>query len=241
MKRLIDRFQKGVCMFYYDWTMLLVIPGLLLGLWAQFRVQSTFSKYGSVLSSNGQSADRVARLLLNHAGCDAVDIEQTSGSLTDHYDPRTNVLRLSSSVVGSTSVAAIGVAAHECGHAIQDKENYTFMKIRSSLVPVVNLVSYAGYFAMIISIFMGAMQYLMVGILMELATVVFQLVTLPVEFDASKRALKEIEELNLVSKEELDGAKKVLSAAAFTYVASALAAILQRLRLLIMYGNRNND
>ncbi|MBQ8871229.1 MAG: zinc metallopeptidase, partial [Bacilli bacterium] len=112
---------------------------------------------------------------------------------------------------------------------------------RASLVPVVNLVSYAGYFAMIISIFMGAMQYLMVGILMELATVVFQLVTLPVEFDASKRALKEIEELNLVSKEELDGAKKVLSAAAFTYVASALAAILQLLRLLIMYGNRNND
>ena len=117
-------------MFYYDWTMLLVIPGLLLGLWAQFRVQSTFSKYGSVLSSNGQSADRIARLLLNRAGCDAVDIEQTSGSLTDHYDPRTNVLRLSSSVVGSTSVAAIGVAAHECGHAMQQRESYGPLKLR---------------------------------------------------------------------------------------------------------------
>ena len=161
--------------------------------------------------------------------------------MSDHYDPSRKTVRLSPVVFRENTIASIAIAAHECGHAIQDKENYTFMRIRASLVPVVNLVSYAGYFAMIISIFMGAMQYLMVGILMELATVVFQLVTLPVEFDASKRALKEIEELNLVSKEELDGAKKVLSAAAFTYVASALAAILQLLRLLIMYGNRNND
>ena len=221
-------------------TWLLVIVGVILVIYAQAKVNSAYNKYKKIKCSKNINGAEAARLILKKNNLDLYVVE-TPGEMSDHYDPSRKTVRLSPVVFRENTIASIAIAAHECGHAIQDKENYTFMRIRASLVPVVNLVSYAGYFAMIISIFMGAMQYLMVGILMELVTVVFQLVTLPVEFDASKRALKEIEELNLVSKEELDGAKKVLSAAAFTYVASALAAILQLLRLLIMYGNRNND
>ena len=241
MKRLIDRFQKGVCMFYYDWTMLLVIPGLLLGLWAQFRVQSTFSKYGSVLSSNGQSADRVARLLLNHAGCDAVDIEQTSGSLTDHYDPRTNVLRLSSSVVGSTSVAAIGVAAHECGHAMQQRESYGPLKLRSMLVPVVNFGSNLYFPIFFLGLLLSWEPLVYVGIACFSLTLLFSLVTLPVEFNASSRAIAALREGGYLTGEELNGARKVLNAAALTYVASAISSMLQLLRLLVIARRSDRD
>lgn len=221
-------------------TWLLVIVGVILVIYAQAKVKSAYNKYKNIKCSKNINGAEAARLILKKNNLDLYVVE-TPGEMSDHYDPSRKTVRLSPVVFRDNTIASIAIAAHECGHAIQDKENYTFMRIRASLVPVVNLVSYAGYFVMIISIFMGAMQYLMVGILMELATVVFQLVTLPVEFDASKRALKEIEELNLVSKEELDGAKKVLSAAAFTYVASALAALLQLLRLVIMYSNRDND
>lgn len=221
-------------------TWLLVIVGVILVIYAQAKVKSAYNKYKNIKCSKNINGAEAARLILKKNNLDLYVVE-TPGEMSDHYDPSRKTVRLSPVVFRDNTIASIAIAAHECGHAIQDKENYTFMRIRASLVPVVNLVSYAGYFAMIVSIFMGAMQYLMVGILMELATVVFQLVTLPVEFDASKRALKEIEELNLVSKAELDGAKKVLSAAAFTYVASALAALLQLLRLVIMYSNRDND
>lgn len=221
-------------------TWLLVIVGVILVIYAQAKVNLAYNKYKKIKCSKNINGAEAARLILKKNNLDLYVVE-TPGEMSDHYDPSRKTVRLSPVVFRENTIASIAIAAHECGHAIQDKENYTFMRIRASLVPVVNLVSYAGYFAMIVSIFMGAMQYLMVGILMELATVVFQLVTLPVEFDASKRALKEIEELNLVSKEELDGAKKVLSAAAFTYVASALAALLQLLRLVIMYSNRDND
>ena len=128
-------------MFYYDWTMILVIPGLLLGMWAQYKVQSTFSKYEKVLTRYGHTADRVARVVLNQANCEAVEIQPVSGSLTDHYDPRSNVLRLSASVHGSASVAAIGVAARECGHAMQQKEGYGPLKLRSTMVPIVQFGS----------------------------------------------------------------------------------------------------
>lgn len=220
-------------------TWLLVLIGFVLVIYAQAKITSTYNKYKKVRCSKDINGREAARLILKKNNLDLYVVE-TPGEMSDHYDPTRKTVKLSPVVFGENTVASIAIAAHECGHAIQDKENYTFMRIRSSLVPVVNLVSYAGYFAMIISIFMGAMEYLLVGILMELATVAFQLVTLPVEFDASKRALKEIEELNLVSKEELNGARKVLNAAAFTYVASTLAALLQLLRLVLMY-NRNRD
>lgn len=220
-------------------TWLLVLIGFVLVIYAQAKITSIYNKYKKVRCSKDINGREAARLILKKNNLDLYVVE-TPGEMSDHYDPTRKTVKLSPVVFGENTVASIAIAAHECGHAIQDKENYTFMRIRSSLVPVVNLVSYAGYFAMIISIFMGAMEYLLVGILMELATVAFQLVTLPVEFDASKRALKEIEELNLVSKEELNGARKVLNAAAFTYVASTLAALLQLLRLVLMY-NRNRD
>jgi len=228
-------------MFYYDWTMLIVLPGLLLGLWAQFKVQSAFSRYQKVTSRYGETADSIARALLNHSGCGNVGIQQTSGSLTDHYDPRSNVLRLSSSVYGSSSVASIGVAAHECGHAMQQKEGYGPLKLRSALVPVVNLGSNLYFPIFLLGILFSWEPLIYVGIACFSLTLLFSLVTLPVEFNASSRAIAALRTGGYLSGDELDGAKAVLNAAALTYVASAVSSLLQLIRLLLIARRNDRD
>lgn len=228
-------------MFYYDWTMILVLPGLLLGIWAQFKVKSSFEKYQRVLSRYGHTAEGIARELLSRSGCGSVSIQQTGGSLTDHYDPRANVLRLSSSVYGSSSVAAIGVAAHECGHAMQQKEGYAPLRLRSALVPVVNLGSNLYFPIFLLGILFSWEPLVYVGIACFGLTLLFALVTLPVEFNASARAVAALQDGGYLNGEELDGAKAVLHAAALTYVASAVSSLLQLLRLLIIARRNDRD
>ncbi len=225
--------------YYYDWTMILVIPGLLLGLYAQFKVKSTFDRYSRVRTRSGLTAEEAARMLLNRGGSANVTISRVNGSLTDHYDPRSNTLRLSDSVYGSDSVAAVGVAAHECGHALQEHDGYGLLKLRSALVPVVNIGS-----SLYLPIFMAGLLFSWeplqtVGILCFGLTLLFSLVTLPVEINASKRALGMLD--GVLEAEELQGAKAVLSAAALTYLASVISSALQLLRLILISRSRNRD
>lgn len=227
-------------MFYYDWTMLLVIPGLLLGMWAQFKVKSSFEKYQNVRASNGVSAERIARALLSRSGCDEVNIEPTAGQLTDHYDPKSNILRLSASVYGSSSVAAIGVAAHECGHAMQQHEGYSMLRLRSALVPVVNIGSNLYFPIFLLGLVFSWQPLIGVGIACFALTLLFALVTLPVEFNASNRAIRALSSGGYLTEEELRGAKAVLDAAALTYVASAISSLLQLVRLLLI-ARRHDD
>ena len=217
----------------------LAIVGFIIVIWAQVKVNGTYGKYKKVKLSKDINGREAARLILEKNNLDIYVVE-TPGELTDHYDPSRRVIKLSPSIFRENTVAAVAVAAHECGHAIQDKDGYTFMRIRTALVPVVNFISYAGYIAMFISIFAGAMQYFMIGILIVTATLLFQFITLPVELDASKRALLQLEELKIVTKEELPQAKEVLSAAAMTYIASVLASLLQLIRLVLLF-NRDRD
>ncbi len=225
--------------FYYDWTMILVIPGLLLGLYAQFKVKSTFDRYSRIRTKSGLTAEQAARALLSRGGSANVTISRVNGSLTDHYDPRSNTLRLSDTVYGSDSVAAVGVAAHECGHALQEHDGYGLLKLRTALVPVVNIGS-----SLYLPIFMAGLLFSweplqMVGILCFGLTLLFSLVTLPVEINASKRALGMLE--GVLDAEELQGAKAVLSAAALTYLASVISSALQLLRLILISRSRNRD
>ena len=225
--------------FYYDWTMISVIPGLLLGLYAQFKVKSTFARYSRVRTKSGLTAEAAARMLLSRGGRTNVTISRVNGSLTDHYDPRSNTLRLSDTVYGSDSVAAVGVAAHECGHALQEHDGYGLLKLRTALVPVVNIGS-----SLYLPIFMAGLLFSweplqMVGILCFGLTLLFSLVTLPVEINASKRALGMLE--GVLDAEELQGAKAVLSAAALTYLASVISSALQLLRLILISRSRNRD
>jgi Zn-dependent membrane protease YugP len=228
-------------MFYYDWTMILMIPGLLLGMWAQHRVRSSFEKYQRVQARGGQTAEEIARRLLDHAGCSQVDIQPTGGSLTDHYDPRSRHLKLSSTVYGSSSVAAIGVAAHECGHAMQHQEGYGPLKLRSALVPVVNLGSNLYFPIFLMGILFSWEPLLYAGIACFALTLVFALVTLPVEWNASKRAIAALQNGGYLYGDELDGASAVLNAAALTYVASAVSSLLQLLRLLLIARRNDRD
>ena len=225
--------------FYYDWTMILVIPGLLLGLYAQFKVKSTFARYSRVRTKSGLTAEAAARMLLSRGGSTNVTISRVNGSLTDHYDPSSKTLRLSDSVYGSDSVAAVGVAAHECGHALQEHDGYGLLKLRTALVPVVNIGS-----SLYLPIFMAGLLFSweplqMVGILCFGLTLLFSLVTLPVEINASKRALGMLE--GVLDAEELQGAKAVVSAAALTYLASVISSALQLLRLILISRSRNRD
>lgn len=225
--------------FYYDWTMILVIPGLLLGLYAQFKVKSTFDRYSRVRTKSGLTAEAAARMLLSRGGSTNVTISRVNGSLTDHYDPSSKTLRLSDSVYGSDSVAAVGVAAHECGHALQEHDGYGLLKLRTALVPVVNIGR-----SLYLPIFMAGLLFSweplqMVGILCFGLTLLFSLVTLPVEINASKRALGMLE--GVLDAEELQGAKAVLSAAALTYLASVISSALQLLRLILISRSRNRD
>lgn len=227
--------------WYFDPTMLLILPALLLAMWAQFRVQSTFRKYSDVPSAQGWTAAEMAADLLARNGLGSVRVERVRGSLTDHYDPRTNTLRLSDTVYGSTSLAALGVAAHECGHAMQEAEGYKPLRIREKIVPVAQIGSWAAMPLFVLGLVMSWEPLLTAGIIVFSLVVAFYLVTLPVEFDASGRALEQLEGGGYLSSAETDDAGRVLRAAALTYVAAALQAVLQLLRLLVLAGgNRRN-
>lgn len=211
--------------------LILLIVMLVLPLLAQWGVTSTFKKYSTVSNSRGITAERVARQILDSNGLQHIRIERISGNLTDHFSPTENVVRLSDSVYGKTSVAAIGVAAHECGHACQHTENYAPIVIRSKIVPVVNICSQFWYFVFIIGLIISEL-FVYVGIAMFAAVVIFQLVTLPTELDASNRALKTLESDGILSANEIPPTRKVLTAAAMTYVVSLVTSILQLLRLI---------
>ncbi|WMJ22379.1 zinc metallopeptidase [Paludicola sp. MB14-C6] len=225
--------------FWYDqYYLFLVVPAALIALWAQIKVKTTFNKYSGYHAARGYTAAMVARQILDENGLQNVRIEHICGNLSDHFDPRSNVIRLSDSVYNSTSVASIGVAAHEVGHAIQYAKNYAPIKFRAALIPITQLGS---SIAIPLAIFGFAirMDWLMTfGILLFSAVVLFQLITLPVEFNASARAIKTLETDMILDEIELQGAKKVLTAAALTYVAALLVAIANLVRLLLL---RNRD
>ena len=228
--------------FYFDPTMILLVPGILIALWASFNVNSTFNKYDKVLSRNRMTGAQVAERVLHHHGIYNVRIERVAGNLSDHYDPRANVIRLSDSTYNSTSIAAAGVAAHEAGHAVQYAQNYAPIKTRASIVNVCRFGTPLAFVFLIISFFVSAEMaptfiYIAIG-LYSLATI-FQLITLPVEFDASKRAMVSLEATGLYGQDELKGASNVLRAAALTYVAALISSILSLLRfVLIATGGR---
>lgn len=228
--------------YYYDPTYMLIIISALISLFAQFLVNSRFSKYSRVRSRSGMTGAQAAERILQSQGIYDVAILRVSGKLTDHYDPRNKTLNLSDAVYASTSVAAVGVAAHECGHAIQHARGYAPLSFRSALVPVANIGSQLSWLFIILGIFFGGSHTLiMIGILMFSAAVLFQLVTLPVEFNASGRALKLLSETGILQKDEVSDTRKVLSAAALTYVAAAATAVLQLLRLLRLFGGNDRD
>lgn len=224
--------------YYFDPTYLLVLIGAVLCIWAQMRVQSTYRKYSRVRSRSGLTGAQAAQRILQMSGIYDVRIEHVRGELTDHYDPSAKVLRLSDSVYGSDSIAAIGVAAHECGHAVQHDKGYAPLSIRTALVPAANIGSWAGIPIILLGALMGMNQILIqIGIWVFALAVLFQVVTLPVEFNASGRALAMLGDYGMLERDETSGCRKVLSAAALTYVAAAASAILQLLRLILLFGN----
>ena len=229
---------------YYDPTYVLVLIGVILSLIASSRVKSTFAKYSQMRNTRGMTGAEAAQRVLQAAGIYDVRIEHVRGDLSDHYDPRSKVLRLSDSVYGQTSVAAVGGAAHECGHAIQHARGYAPLKLRSTLVPIANFGSQIAWPLILIGLLFNgnsSTMFINLGIIAFLGAVLFQLITLPVEFNASSRAIRMIADTGLMQGQEIVEAKKVLSAAALTYVASAATAILQLLRILILTGGRRRD
>ena len=229
--------------YYFDPTYFLVLIGAVLCIWAQARVSSTYNRYSRVLSRTGMTGAQAAQRILQLSGIYDVRIEHVGGKLTDHYDPVNKVLRLSDTVYGSTSVAAIGVAAHECGHAVQHDKGYAPLQFRSALVPVANIGSKAGIPLILLGALLGMNQTLIhIGIWVFALAVLFQLVTLPVEFNASGRALAMLGDYGMLDRDETKGCRKVLQAAALTYVAAAASAILQLLRPVLLFGgNRRRD
>lgn len=234
--------MPGFGFYYFDKTYILVLIGVVLGLWASASLRSTYKKYSKVRSSTAMTGAQVAEQILRAEGIYDVRVERISGELTDHYSPKERVIRLSDSVYGNTSVAALGVAAHECGHAVQYKEGYVPLKFRNSLVPVVNFGQNVSWILIFLGILFSSNQILIeLGILMFSVAVLFQIVTLPVEFNASRRALVALERHHILYSDEVKSTRKVLKAAALTYVAGAVAAVLQLLRLIILFGGRRND
>lgn len=241
--------------YYYDWTILILIPPLILSLYAQFKVNSAYKKFSKISNARGFTAREVARRILDSNGLYNTQIEHINGNLTDHFDPRTNTIRLSDSVDNSTSVAAIGVAAHECGHAVQHAVGYTPIRVRSAMVPITNFSSKMSMLFIIVGLLLTNMYktsqgtqtaqfgftIALIGICLFAVATVFQLITLPVEFNASSRALKTLEEEGILYDDELPKARKVLTAAALTYVAALISSIASLLRIvLIVFGGSNN-
>lgn len=234
--------------FYFDWTYLLIIAGAILCMAASAKVKSTFRRYSATRSRSGLTGADVARRILQYAGITDVIVQPVSGELTDHYDPKKKIVSLSEQVYHSASIAAIGVAAHECGHAIQHNRDYAPLNWRSALVPVVNIGSKLSWPLILIGILLGGLAgtgisavIVHIGIFMFSFAVLFQLVTLPVEFNASSRALKLLDTTKVLGTDEVGIARKVLKAAAMTYVAGAASSILQLLRLIILFGGRRRD
>lgn len=227
---------------YFDTTYLILIPAMLLGLYAQYKVNSTYTKYSKVNNARGFTAAEVARRILDDNGLHDVGISHITGNLTDNYNPKTNIVSLSETVYNSTSVAAIGVAAHECGHAIQHAVGYAPIRIRSALVPITNFGSSAGVIVLLIGLLFSSYNLAMLGILLYSLMAVFQLVTLPVEFNASSRALKTLEQDMILYEDEMPLARKVLNAAALTYVAALVSTLstIFRYLLIVNRGRRRN-
>jgi Zn-dependent membrane protease YugP len=234
-------------MFFFDWTIIILIPGIIIAAIAQGMVSSSFNKYSKIKNSRNMTGAEAAKRILNKNHLENVRVERVSGKLTDHYDPKRQVLRLSESVYDNTSISAIGVAAHEVGHAIQDKKSYVPLKIRSAIVPVVNIASTAAFPLFLIGFFIGGSRGLTdigfalmnIGIIFFIGVLFFYLITLPVEINASSRAINELENNGLINDADKKGVKKVLQAAAFTYIASALTALLNLVRLIILRNSRS--
>lgn len=227
----------GAFLPYMDPTIIILLPALIFSGWAQSKISSTYNQYSKVGNERGLTGAQVARFILDNAGLQNVTIEPVRGQLTDHYDPRGKVLRLSEGVFGSQSVAALGVASHEVGHAIQDATNYGPMRLRGAIVPLAAIGGNLSMVLILFGLFLGGTQFIQIGTFLFLFTVIFQLITLPVEFDASKRALR-ILNTGILSPQEVEGAKKVLNAAALTYVAAAITGILNLLRLVLLSRRR---
>ena len=221
---------------YFDATYLILIPAILFSLWAQSQVKNTYVRYSKAFA--GLTGEEAARMVLEMNGVTGVTIEPVAGELTDHFDPKTNTIRLSRGVYDVTSVAAVGVAAHEAGHAVQYAVGYSPIKIRTAIIPVTQIGSYLSWPLLLIGLVLGSETLAMAGVLLFCAVVAFQLVTLPVEFNASNRALEALGASGYLKEEQLDGAGKVLRAAAMTYVAALAQAVSQLLRLLLI-ANRN--
>lgn len=229
--------------YFFDSTYLILIPAFIIAAYAQYKVSSTFNRYSQVRSNSGYSGADVARTLLDSAGLYNVPVELISGKLTDHYDPSAKVMRLSRDVYYGASVASIGVAAHETGHAIQHKESYAPLSIRNSIVPVVNFASSASWIIFFLGlVILRSTAFINLGIILFTFVVIFQVITLPVEFNASSRAIHILEEKRILNSNEIKGARAVLNSAAMTYVAATLTAISQLLRLLLIsQNNRRRD
>lgn len=227
--------------FYYDRTYILLVIGMLLSVAASAKLKSTFAKYRSVRNASGLTGEQAARRILQAAGITDVQVRAVSGSLTDHYDPRTKTVNLSQDIFGQSSLAAVGVAAHECGHAIQHAIHYAPLEIRSAIVPLANFGSTLSWPLFFLGLIMSFRPLIIAGIVMFSLAVLFQLVTLPVEINASSRALRMLETTGILGREENAGARKVLTAAALTYVAALASSILQLFRLIILAGGRRND
>lgn len=224
-----------------SYYLMFMLPAFLITLFAQIKMKSTFAKYSKVPTIKGLTGAQAARMILDQKGLSNVQIEYVRGSLSDHYDPKTNVVRLSDATYSSATVGAVGVAAHECGHAIQYAEGYGPIKLRSSLVPITKLGSSLSMPLIVFGLFLGYMQFVYFGIILFAIAVLFQLVTLPVEFNASSRAIKILDETNMVTAEENAGVRKVLTAAAFTYLAGLLSSMLQLLYFLTLAGGRRRN
>ena len=224
-----------------DPTMILVYIGVILTMWASSRVNTTFRRYAKVRSMTGMTGAEAAKKLLHSQGIYDVTVQSVRGQLTDHYDPRTKTVNLSEDVYGETSVAALGVAAHECGHAIQDNVGYFPLRLRAAFVPVANLGSKLSMPLILVGILIGLTPFVEIGIWMFVLAVLFQVITLPVEFNASSRAVKLLDDVGILQGQEEDETRKVLGAAALTYVAAVAASVLQLLRLIMIFGRRRGN
>lgn len=224
--------------YFYDPTILLLIPAIIIAAWAQMRISRDFSKYSGIPSERGIPSNTVAERMLRSNGISDVSIEYTQGSLSDHYDPRTNIIRLSSTVYGRSSIAAIAVAAHETGHAIQDAEGYFPLRLRNFLAPVVNIGSTLAFPLILIGFIFNFSVLLEAALIVFFAIFIFQLITLPVELNASRRALSVLAETGALYDDELVGAKRVLTSAALTYIAATITALIQFLRFFLLSRNR---
>ena len=228
----------GYSILYY----ILPVLGLIITSIAQLSITTNYTRYKQVASRSHKTGHEVARQILDKHGLRNIDVVEVAGNLTDHYDPTNKVVRLSQDIYSGTSIASVSVAAHECGHAIQDKVSYTPMRIRSSLVPIVNFSTKIGYLVIVIGLAAGALKIAIIGLILLLSMLLFQLVTLPVEFDASRRGKIELDELHILDTDEQTGATRMLRAAAFTYVASVLSTLFQILRMALMVvGSRRNN